>query len=171
MVFSAPDSRRPSANLVAVVYVVVVVSLVFASVAVFATLSGAFGSGSTTSQATSSFAPAPGVPVAHAVRVLRTGDFELQIQSLPRRLGQAAQTSVKLLRGVHVVNSARVRLTFSMPDMPEMHRLSTLLRQTAPGLYAHASPPLTIGRWRATFQVTPPHSTTFRTSFSYHISV
>ena len=85
-------------------------------------------------------------------------------------MGQAAVASVRVLQGVHAVDGARVRLTFSMPDMPEMHGLSTLLRQIAPGVYAHASPIVTVGRWLATVQVTPPHSAGFNASFTYRIS-
>jgi hypothetical protein len=153
----------------AFVYVGLVVGLVFASVGVFATRSDAFGSANATSQATRSLVP-HNVHGLNSIRVVRAGGYELQIQSVPRHMGQAAIASVRLLQGVHTVNGARVRLTFSMPDMPEMRGLSTPLRQIAPGIYAHASPILTVGSWLATVQVTPPHSASFKASFTYRIS-
>jgi hypothetical protein len=166
-------SRVPASHdsLWALVYVALVVSLVVASVAVFATRSDAFNAANASSQATSSFVPAHNVHGLNSIRVVRAGGYELQIQSVPRQMGQAAIASVRLLQGVHTVDGARVRLTFSMPDMPEMRGLSTLLRQIAPGVYAHASPILTVGSWLATVQVTPPHSAGFIASFTYRISI
>jgi hypothetical protein len=157
-------------SLWAFVYAAVVVSLVFASVGVFATRSDAFGPANATSQATSSLVP-HNVHGLNSIRVVRAGGYELQIQSVPRRLGPSAVASVKLLKGGRAVEGARVRLTFSMPDMPEMRGLSTLLGQIAPGVYAHASPILTVGSWLATVQVTPPHSAGFIASFTYRISI
>lgn len=166
----APASLGSRVSRWAFVYVAMVASLVFASVGVFATWSDASDPANAASRATSSFVPASNVSRLNSIRVLRAGGYELQIQSVPRHMGQSAIASVKLLHGVRAVDGARVRLTLSMPDMPEMHALSTLLRQTAAGVYAHASPILTIGRWLATVQVAPPHSASFNASFTYRIN-
>ncbi len=159
--YRVPASLGSRGSLWALVYVAVVASLVFASVGVLAARSDTSGFGSTTRNFRG----------ANVARVLRAGGYELQILSVPRRLGQAAVASVRVLQGVHAVDGARVRITFSMPDMPEMHEFSTLLRQTAPGVYAHASPILTAGRWLATVEVTPPHAASFNTGFTYRISI
>jgi len=50
-----------------------------------------------------------------------------------------------------------------------MRGLSILLRQIRPGVYAHASPILTVGHWRATFRVDPRHGAGFDAAFVYRI--
>jgi hypothetical protein len=168
--YPAAPSLGSRDSLWALVYVAAIITLVFASVGVFVTWSGAFGSPNLSARAGSPTFAAHGIRGVNPVRVLRVGDYELRVQSVPRRLGLATIAAVKLLKGGHSVDEARVRLTFSMPAMPSMHGLSTVLRETAPGLYAHTSPILTAGRWQATVQVTPPDSTRFKASFTYRIS-
>jgi hypothetical protein len=165
-----PTSLGSRGSLWAFVYAAAIITLVFASVGVIATWSGAFGSPNASARASSLTVPAHGTSVVNPVRVLRVRDYELRVQSVPRRLGLATTAAVKLLKGGRAVDKARVRLTFTMPEMPSMRGLSTLLRETAPGVYAQTSPILTVGSWLATIQVSPPHATGFKASFTYRIS-
>ena len=75
-----------------------------------------------------------------------------------------------LRKGGHPVSGARVRLTFSMVDMPEMGGLTGLLPQTTPATYAHAGPTLMSGRWELRFDVAPPDGARFAATVVYRVS-
>jgi len=158
--YNTPGSAGTGRNLWALLYVAVVVTVVIASVGVLAGRSNAFSSPSTAPQA------AGGSP---AGPVLRVRDYALQIRSLPSRFGQPAVASVRVLRAGHTVDGARIRVTFSMPAMPEMRGLSVLLPQSSAGVYAHSAPALTVGRWRASFRIVPPHAAGFTAQLTYRI--
>jgi hypothetical protein len=148
-----------SARFLAVAYAGFIVVLVFATIAVLASRSRVFGASDAAAQ---TVAPA-------AVRTLNVGAYALQVRALPRRIGEQTTVSVRLLQGVRAVDGARVRITFTMPAMSGMRGLSTLLRQTAPGVYAHAAPILTMGRWHASVQVTPAHGKSVAAGFTYRV--
>ena len=148
-------------------YVAAIFALVFACVGALASASGAFDRAKTVLQTTSVFQPSGGT--ASEDRVLRVGGYELRASSLPRHLGQATNMSVRLLRGGQSVDGARVRVTFSMPDMPGMRGLSRLLPRTRTGLYAHTSPVLTSGRWRLSFEITLRHGRSLAVGFVYRV--
>jgi hypothetical protein len=85
----------------------------------------------------------------------------LHLRVAPNRATAAGIVSVQLLKGGRPVNAARVRLTFSMLDMP-MGQFSGLLPQTGTGTYAHAGPVLGMGgRWGLRFDVKPPGAAPF----------
>jgi hypothetical protein len=142
----------------AFIYVAVVCGLVFAGVGALALAGGAFGSDATSPQRMTSSA-----------RVLHVGDYELLARSVPRQIGTATSMSIELLRGGQPVDGARVRVTFSMPDMPRMRALTRLLPQTVAGVYVQTSPILTIGRWQVRFEITPRHGRSFGAGFVYRI--
>jgi hypothetical protein len=137
-----------------------VVVLVFASVAVLAAHSNVFASDATARTIAST-----------AVRSLPVGGYELQVGSLPTRIGEQTAVSVRLTRAGRAVSDARVRITFTMPAMRGMRGLSARLRQMAPGVYVAAAPILTVGSWRASLQVTPRHAKSFTAGFTYRVSV
>ena len=149
-------------RLLALVYTAGVVVLVFASVAVLAARSHVFASDAMTR----TIAPS-------AVRSLQVGAYELQVGSLPRRIGEQSAVAVGLLQFGRAVSGASVRITFTMPAMPAMpgmRGLSTRLREKTPGTYGAAAPILTVGSWRVSVQVTPRDGKSFRAGFTYRVS-
>jgi hypothetical protein len=158
--YDPPGAADAGKSLWAFAYVAAVMVVVVASVGVLAGRSNAFSSSGTAPRAAGSPAAEP---------VLRVRDYALQIRSLPSRFGQPAVASVRVLRAGHAVDDARVRVTFSMPAMPEMRGLSVSLRPSASGVYARSAPALTVGRWRASFWIAPRHSAGFTTGFTYRI--
>jgi YtkA-like protein len=168
-VYPEPASAWSRESLLATVYTAAVLTIVFVGVGIFAARSDSIAPASTTPQAKSSSSVAGSGHGVNAFPVLRVGAYRLRIESVPRHLGESAVASVKVLKGGRPVNGARVRLVFSMPNMPSMRGLFTVLRQTARGVYAHTSPILTVGRWLVTVQVTLRHSAGFRANFSYRI--
>jgi hypothetical protein len=146
-----------------------VVTLVFAGIAAFASWADGLDSSSTTPTARSRLASPIAVRALPTLRDLRVRGYELQVRSVPEQFGRPALASVELLSSAQPLNGARVRVTFSMPSMPDMRGLSILLRQIRPGVYAHASPILTVGHWRATFRVDPRHGAGFDAAFVYRI--
>jgi hypothetical protein len=148
-----------SARFLAVAYAGFVVVLVFATIAVLASRSQVFASSDAIAR---TVAP-------RADRTLYAGGYQLQVRALPRRIGEQTTLSVTLLQGGRGVDGARVRITFAMPAMSGMRGLSVPLRETAPAVYAHAAPILTVGRWRATLQVMPPHAKSFDAGFTYRV--
>jgi hypothetical protein len=156
----AQPSFSVPGRLWAVVYAGVVVALVFASVAVLAARSHVFGSSD----------PAAQTIGASAARVLRVGAYELQIASVPTRIGEQTAASVRLVRGGRPLEGARVRITFSMPAMPGMHGLAASLRETAPGVYTNAAPILTVGRWLVRVRVAPSRARSFSAGFTYRVA-
>jgi hypothetical protein len=155
----APAAHPVSARFLAVAYAGFVVVLVFATIAVLASRSQVFGSSDAIAQ---TVAP-------RADRTLYAHGYELQVRALPRRIGEQTSVSVGLVQGGRGVDGARVRITFTMPGMSGMPRLSVPLRRTASGVYAHSAPILTVGRWRATLQVTPRHAKSFDAGFTYRV--
>ncbi len=144
----------------AAAYAGFVVALVFVTVAALASRSQVFGS--------SEAAARPASPAG--IRLLHAGAYELQVRALPKRIGRQTTMTVELVRDGRSVDGARVRVTFAMPAMPAMRGLSTPLRPTVPGVYAHTTPILTVGRWRASLQVTPPHGKRFEAGFAFRVA-
>jgi len=77
---------------------------------------------------------------------------------------------VALRRGGKPVDGARLRVSFSMPDMPRMAGPTRALRQAGPGVYTRMSPMLTVGRWLATFRLTPRRGPSASAAFGYRIA-
>jgi hypothetical protein len=160
--------RPPDASRWAFAYVAVIVSLVCAGIGMLASTSSAFGHAATLDAANPAASARRGLG-APDVAVLRVDGYGLQIRSLPRHLGKPEQVSLRLLHDGTPVGRARVRYTFSMPDMPAMHGLSGMLRSVAAGTYARMSPALTVGRWQLRLDVAVPHQAPFQASFVYRI--
>jgi hypothetical protein len=88
--------------------------------------------------------------------VIHAQGYLLRLSIAPNRATARGIVSVKLLRDGRAVNAARIKLTFSMLDMP-MATLSGLLPQAEAGTYAHTGPVLGMsGRWGLHLDVTPP---------------
>jgi len=143
----------------AIVYVAVVVSLTFSGVGVLASAGGAFGQPGSAGRA----------EAASPIATLHADGHELQVISLPRRLGVAAAVSVVVHRGGRPLDGARLRVSFSMPGMSGMAGPTRVLRQTGPGVYTSRSTVLTVGRWAATFRVTPRRGPSFSAAYGYRI--
>jgi hypothetical protein len=93
-------------------------------------------------------------------RVLRAGDYKLELRLDPNRAYRPGTLSLRLLKGGRPVDRAEVRTTFTMLDM-EMPGVSTRLRRTGPGTYGRTVPALGMsGRWGLRIGITPSHAKT-----------
>lgn len=81
--------------------------------------------------------------------------YQIELRLTPNRATLPGTITVKLLKRGRSVNSARIKLTFTMLDM-DMGQLSGLLPQTTPGTYTHAGPLLGMGgHWKLLIDITP----------------
>jgi YtkA-like len=155
----------------ATIFVVTVVAVGYATAGVFLARSGVFEAGSTTSRPVSSpashrssfllsnktnlHAVANRLSPGPLATVLNLHGFQVAVHLTPNQPARPETVSVQLSHAGRPVNGARVRLTFSMLDMPEMGALTGLLPQTKPGTYSRPAPTLMAGHWQIRVQVTP----------------
>jgi copper transport protein len=82
--------------------------------------------------------------------------YLVQFHVTPNRAAQENDFALTLKRDGRPVTGADVTATFAMLDM-EMGQQAYQLKETQPGVYAHAAPALVmVGRWGITFSVEPP---------------
>jgi copper transport protein len=94
----------------------------------------------------------PGPVVATVVQ----NGYRLDIGVAPNRAAVPNDFSVRVTRGGKPVRGADIVLRFDMLDMT-MGEQAYRLRETSPGIYAHAAPALVmVGHWGLVFNVAPP---------------
>jgi copper transport protein len=95
------------------------------------------------------------------VRVVKKGGYTFRFHVTPNKAAVPNSFSVQIEKGTKPVQGAEVVVTFAMLDM-EMQSLEYRLKETAPGLYAHAAPAFVmVGHWGLSFDVTPQHGAPF----------
>jgi copper transport protein len=86
---------------------------------------------------------------------VRQGAYALRVLVDPNRAAAPNTFAVRITRNGVPLRGAQVTLTFAMLDM-QMGNEEYELSETAPGLYAHATPALVmVGHWGLSFTVTP----------------
>jgi copper transport protein len=94
-------------------------------------------------------------------RVMKQGDYRLEVRVAPNRAAVPNDFGLRLTRGGKPVDGADVTATFTMLDM-EMGSQSYHLGGRGGGLYQHSAPALVmVGRWGLSFQVQPPGESPF----------
>jgi copper transport protein len=94
--------------------------------------------------------------------------YTLRVLVNPNRAVVANSFELQLTKNGAPVRSANVTLTFAMLDM-QMANQEFQLRETRPGIYAHASPALVmVGHWALSFNVTPAGGAPFTVTVVDH---
>jgi YtkA-like len=88
-------------------------------------------------------------------KVVRRGGYRLEFRVRPNRAAVPNAFSVAVTRNGRPVRGADVTISFAMLDM-EMQNQAYRLRETRPGVYAHAAPALVmVGHWGLSFRIAP----------------
>jgi hypothetical protein len=103
------------------------------------------------------------------VRVQEEG-YRVELRLSPNKSLARGRLSVKLTRQGQPLSGARVRVAFTMLEMP-MPGLSAPLAESAPGRYDHAGLRLMFGRWGLRLFVEPQGDTPFSLSLVDRVGI